>query len=233
LATGQTGAFDSLLAFAPQAQIPTAAASSTSTSAAAVTPATISDLANQTVAQIGTGSSQFQITLTPEGLGQVSVTVNVEAAGKVSAAFAFERPETADALSGRASDLQRSLEQAGFSLSGSGLTFSVATPASHGQGAGADQNSGGGAGQGSAQGGSGQGGSDQGGSGQGSNPAFAQTASQQGSGQGDGGGQGRAWSYGQAAGRAFGSVGDASAVVDQSPNSSYASRAASGLDIRI
>jgi hypothetical protein len=196
-----------------------------------VTSATITDLASQTVAQIGTGSSQFQITLTPEGLGQVSVTVNVEAAGKVSAAFAFERPETADALSGRASDLQKSLEQAGFSLSGSGLTFSVATPAGHGQGANADQNSGGG--QGFAQGGAGQGGSGQGGSGQGSNPAFAQTGGQQGSGPGDGGSQGRSWSYGQAAGRAFGAAGDASATMDQSSNPSYASRAASGLDIRI
>jgi hypothetical protein len=163
-------------------------------------------------------------------LGQVSVTVNIAAEGKVSAAFAFEKPETADALSGRASDLQKALEQA------------VATPTAHGQGAGSDQNSGGATGQGANQGGAGQGssqggggqGSGQSGSGQGSNAAFAQTANS-GSGQGDGGSQSRSWTHGQAGALAFASANDAAAAaaVDQSPRSPYASRSASGLDIRI
>ncbi len=240
-AAGQPQTFDA--AFAIPLQTPLAASvPSASAPAAAATPvahATLVDLASQTAAQVGGGASQFQITLTPEGLGQVSVTVNVAAEGKVSAAFAFEKPETADALSGRASDLQKALEQAGFSLSDSGLSFAVATPTGHGQGAGADQNPGGGPGQGANQGGagqgSGQGGSGQG-SGQGSNPgsntAFAQT-SNLGSGQGEGGAQGRSWTYNQAAGRAFATASDAAASVDQSPQSPYASRSASGLDIRI
>ncbi len=168
----------------------------------------------------------------------MSVTVNVAAEGKVSAAFAFEKPETADALSGRASDLQRALEQAGFTLSDSGLSFAVATPTAHGQGAGSEQNPGGagqganqgGAGQGSGQGGQGQDGQGQSGSGQGSNAAFAQTANQ---GSGDGGAQGRSWTYGQAGALAFASASDAAAAVDQSPKSPYASRSVSGLDIRI
>jgi flagellar hook-length control protein FliK len=214
-------------------------ASAPATPAAPVATATLADLASQTAAQVGGGASQFQITLTPEGLGQVSVTVNVAAEGKVTAAFSFEKPETADALSGRASDLQKALEQAGFSLSDTGLSFAVATPTAHGQGAGADQNPGGtgqganqgGGGQGSSQGGSGQGDSGQG-SNQGSNAAFAQT-SNPGSGQGDGGAQGRSWTYSQAAGRAFATASDAAATVDQSPQSPYASRSASGLDIRI
>jgi hypothetical protein len=239
--TAQTPTLDALFAAPPQA-LTAASTDSSATPAAAVTSATVADLASQTVAKVGSGASQFQITLTPEGLGQVSVTVIVAAEGGVSAAFAFEKPETADALSGRASDLQKALEQAGFSLSGSGLTFAAATPTAHGQGANPDQASGGGArqgaGQGSAgqggsgQGGSGQGGSGQGGSGQGSNPAYTQSASA-GSGQGDGGAQDRSWTQGQAAGRAFVIASNAAAAVDQSPQSPYASRSVSGLDIRI
>jgi hypothetical protein len=234
-APAQSPTFDPLFAVAPQAPI-TASALSASAPADPSASDTVADLATQTAAQASTGASQFQITLTPEGLGQVSVTVNVGVEGKVSAAFAFEKPETAEALSGRASDLQKALEQVGFSLSDAGLSFSVATSSSHGQGAGADQNPGGGqqgaAGQGSSQGGANQGGSNHGGSGQGSNPAFAQTTGQ-GAGQGDGAGQGRAWSYGQAADRAFASANGAAAAIDQSPASAYASRAAGGLDIRI
>jgi hypothetical protein len=143
-------------------------------------------------------------------------------------------------LSGRASDLQKALEQAGFNVSDSGLSFAVATPTAHGQGAGSDQNSGGATGQGANQGGAGQGssqggggqGSGQSGSGQGSNAAFAQTANS-GSGQGDGGSQSRSWTHGQAGALAFASANDAAAAVDQSPRSPYASRSASGLDIRI
>jgi len=224
-------------AFAAPLQAPiVASAPSASAPAAPVAAATVADLATQTAAQVGSGASQFQITLTPEGLGQVSVTVNVAAEGKVSAAFAFERPESADALSGRASDLQKALEQAGFSLSDSGLSFNVATPTGHGQGAGSQQNPGGGSDQGASQGGagqgSGQGGSNQGGSGQGASSAFAQTANQ-GSSQGGSGSQGQAWTYGQAASRAFAPAIDATSAVDPSPNSPYASRSASGLDIRI
>jgi hypothetical protein len=233
-AAGQALALNALFTVPPEARI----AASTPASPATVTPATVADLASQTVAQVGQGASQFQITLTPEGLGQVSVTVNVGAEGKVSAAFALEKPETADALSSRSSDLQKALEQAGFSLSDSGLTFAVATPVGHGQGANADQNPGGasgqsagqgGAQQGSSQGGSSQGDSSQGGSGQGSNPAFAQAANS-GSGQAEGGRQGQSWTYGQTGALAFATASDAAAAVDQSP---YASRSASGLDIRI
>jgi flagellar hook-length control protein FliK len=242
IAAGQAPALNALFTVPPQAPI-AASTPSTPASPATVTPATVADLASQTAAQIGQGASQFQITLTPEGLGQVSVTVSVGAEGKVSAAFALEKPETADALSGRSSDLQKALEQAGFSLSDSGLTFALATPIGHGQGANANQNPGGASGQsagqggaqqgssqgGSSQGGSGQGGSSQGGSGQDSTPAFAQAANS-GSGQGDGGRQGQSWTYGQTGALAFATASDAAAAVDQSP---YASRSASGLDIRI
>jgi hypothetical protein len=226
-----------------------ALAAATPKSASLVTSTTLDDLAGQTAAQVNSGASQFQITLNPDGLGQVSVTVNVGAEGKVSAAFAFERPETAEALSGRASDLQKSLEQAGFTLSDAGLSFSMATPASHGQGAdqggqtpNQGQNPGGGFGQGSGgqgsggQGSNGQGSNGQGSNGQGSGQTFAQGSGQslgQGSGQPDGGGQGQAWSYNQTAGRAFAFANEAASAADQSSNSGYASRSSSGLDIRI
>jgi flagellar hook-length control protein FliK len=234
---GQTPTLDA--AFAAPLQTPiVGSVPSAAAPPASISSYTVADLANQTAGQVGSGANQFQITLTPEGLGQVSVTVSVAAEGKVSAAFAFERPETAEALSGRASDLQKALEQAGFTLSDSGLSFAVATPATHGQGAGSQQNPDGGLGQGGAGQGFSQGGSGQGGSGQGSNPgsntAFTQAANQ-GSGQGDGGAQnggsqGRSWTYGQAGALAFAAASDAT---EASLQSSYASRSTSGLDIRI
>ncbi len=247
--------FDSLVSVPLQTSAAPSTASSAAPAAAGVTTDTLADLAGQTAAQVGSGASQFQITLTPEGLGQVSVTVNVGAEGRLSAAFAAEKPETAEALSGRSSDLQKALEQAGFSLSDSGLTFAVATPAGHGQGAGQDaaggsgQGSGQGAGQGSGQSNSGQSNSGQSnsgqsnsgqsnsgqsnsgqGGGQGSNPALAQAFSQ-GAGDGAAGGQGRSWPYGQAGGRTFAAPADTAA--DLSSQSPYASRSMSGLDIRI
>jgi flagellar hook-length control protein FliK len=95
------------------------------------TAETVDNLATQTAAKAADGASQFQITLTPEGLGQVSVAVQVGAEGRVSAAFAFEKSDTADALSSRSADLQKALEQAGFSVAPDGLSFSVAPRAAH------------------------------------------------------------------------------------------------------
>jgi len=94
-----------------------------------VTADTISDLASQTVAHASTsagGVKSFQIVLNPEGLGQVTVAVSIAADGKLNAAFTFEKPEAAAALSAHAGDLHAALAQSGFDASTSGLSFAAA-----------------------------------------------------------------------------------------------------------
>jgi hypothetical protein len=95
---------------------------------AEVTPATISDLASQTAAQSVTGGvKSFQIVLNPEGLGQVNVSVSIGDDGQLSAAFAFEKPESTTALSAHAEDLHQALAQSGFAVSKTGLSFTTAS----------------------------------------------------------------------------------------------------------
>jgi hypothetical protein len=206
------------------------------------TAETVDNLATQTAAKAADGASQFQITLTPEGLGQVSVAVQVGAEGRVSAAFAFEKSDTADALSSRSADLQKALEQAGFSVAPDGLSFSVAPRAAHeatptgGQASGQFAQT---SGQGS--GGSGAGGQNSNNQGNpGSNGgAGVQAGLGAGSGQGLNQGSGQnarqdgGWTAGQAAGRAFAAAAQAAALTDLPVSTPYAARAYAGLDIRI
>ena len=68
-------------------------------------------------------SAQFDISLTPEGLGKVDVKITINARGEVSAAMKFDNPQAAAELKGRAAELQQALEQSGFSLSRDGISF--------------------------------------------------------------------------------------------------------------
>jgi flagellar hook-length control protein FliK len=88
----------------------------------AATSATVADLATQVSRKLQGRNTHFDIQLTPEGLGRVDVRVDIDAQGKLTAAMAFDNPHAAAELRGRAGDLQRALEQAGFDISG-GLSF--------------------------------------------------------------------------------------------------------------
>jgi flagellar hook-length control protein FliK len=88
----------------------------------AATSATVADLAAQVSRKLQGRNTHFDIQLTPEGLGRVDVRVDIDAQGKLTAAMAFDNPHAAAELRGRAGDLQRALEQAGFDISG-GLSF--------------------------------------------------------------------------------------------------------------
>ncbi|MHB8285499.1 MAG: flagellar hook-length control protein FliK, partial [Caulobacteraceae bacterium] len=92
-----------------------------------VTSDTISDLASQTAAQAPTagGVKSFQIVLNPESLGQVKVSVNIGEDGQLNAAFAFDKPESAAALSSHAQDLREALSQSGFNVASTGLSFTT------------------------------------------------------------------------------------------------------------
>jgi Meckel syndrome type 1 protein len=113
----------------------TQASLQTGSSATLSTPATAPHLAAEISRKFEGKSAQFDISLTPEGLGKVDVKITINARGEVSAAMKFDNPQAAAELKGRAAELQRALEQSGFSLSQDGISFSDG----QGQGFGAAQ----------------------------------------------------------------------------------------------
>ena len=164
---------------------------------------TVANLSSQIVQKAGGRTTRFDVQLDPLGLGRVNVSVEIDAAGAMSAALSFEKPEAANLLKSHAAELQQSLSQAGFNLSAAALSFSTVDPAarsasSHNAllGAGAD---GGGGGQ--PQNGQAQNGQTQGG-------------------------------HAQTAGRAFGAASLAAAHTDQIATAA-GDLTARGLDIRI
>ena len=92
------------------------------------TPQTISHLAAQIVGRTGSAkSTQFQVTLDPQGLGRVNVSVRIAADGAMSAAMSFDTPQAAAELRARSDDLQRALTQAGFNVADGALSFDVSS----------------------------------------------------------------------------------------------------------
>jgi flagellar hook-length control protein FliK len=91
---------------------------------ATATAQTVPMLATEIIRKSGGRSAQFDISLTPEGLGKVDVQISINQRGEVSASMVFDTPQAAAELRGRAAELQKSLEQSGFQLSQNGLSFS-------------------------------------------------------------------------------------------------------------
>jgi flagellar hook-length control protein FliK len=89
-------------------------------------PQTVADLSAQIAKQLDSRSTQFDVQLYPAGLGQVNVRVAIGADGKMSASMSFDTQQAANELKSHASELQQSLEQSGFDLSG-GMSFDVAS----------------------------------------------------------------------------------------------------------
>jgi hypothetical protein len=96
-------------------------------------PQTVANLAAQIARKLDGRSTRFDVQLEPAGLGKVDVRVEIDAAGKMSAALAFDNQQAAAELKSRAGELQRALEQAGFDLSG-GLSFDVSGQGGQAQG---------------------------------------------------------------------------------------------------
>ena len=94
------------------------------------TPETLAALSVQMARRLDDGITRFELELNPSELGRVDVRLEVDASGGIRAAFTFERPSSASELGRRADELQKSLESAGFNLSG-GLSFDVAGDRSH------------------------------------------------------------------------------------------------------
>jgi flagellar hook-length control protein FliK len=101
-------------------------------------PETVAHLSAQILKKLEARSTRFDLELNPANLGRVDVRIEIGAHGRVTAALTFDNPQAAQDLRGKAAELQRSLEQAGFDLSG-GLTFDVAQDRGQGQGQGLAQ----------------------------------------------------------------------------------------------
>lgn len=68
-------------------------------------------------------ATRFDMTLTPESLGRVDVRMSVDGDGRVAARLAFDNPLAMTDFRGRADELRRELEAAGFTLSDEGFEF--------------------------------------------------------------------------------------------------------------
>ncbi|WP_296498681.1 flagellar hook-length control protein FliK, partial [Phenylobacterium sp.] len=101
-------------------------------SPARATPETIAALSAQMARRLDDGITRFNLELNPDDLGRVDVRLEIDASGGIRAAFTFERAQSAVELGRRADELQKSLESAGFNLTG-GLSFDVAGDRSHGR----------------------------------------------------------------------------------------------------
>ena len=95
------------------------------------------DITAQLAAQITSKASAqrtaFDFALEPQGLGRVDVSLKFDAQGQVSAVLSFDNPNAATEAKSRAGDLQQALQQAGFDVSQSGLSFT--SGGNQGQGA--------------------------------------------------------------------------------------------------
>lgn len=106
---------------APVAAAPPAAAGQP----APPTTQTVSRLAAGMVQNIRSKVSRFQLALDPIGLGRVDINVRIGPDGAISATLNFNNPQSADALKAQAGELREALQQAGFTLSGSDLSFTA------------------------------------------------------------------------------------------------------------
>lgn len=96
------------------------------TSASSLSRATIettAHLAAQIARKLEGRSTRFDMVLTPEDLGRVDVSLEIGADGRLTARLAFDNPAAAAELRGRADELRRQLQDAGFQLASDSLDF--------------------------------------------------------------------------------------------------------------
>lgn len=80
-------------------------------------------LSAQIMRRLEARSTRFDMVLTPAHLGRVDVRMEVDSDGQLTARLVFDNPAAAAELRGRADELRRQLEAAGFQISDSSLEF--------------------------------------------------------------------------------------------------------------
>lgn len=91
---------------------------------------TTAQIAAQIIKKLDGRSTRFDMALTPEGLGRVDVSLEIESDGQVTARLAFDTPAAAADLRARADELRRQLMEAGLHLSNDDLEFAERDPSS-------------------------------------------------------------------------------------------------------
>ncbi|WP_240484630.1 flagellar hook-length control protein FliK [Brevundimonas nasdae] len=112
-----------------------AAASSHAQGASTLSRATVettAQLAAHIARKLDGRSTRFDMVLTPEDLGRVDVSLEIGKDGQLSARLAFDNPAAAADLKGRADELRRQLQEAGFQVAGDALDFSQRDPSTGG-----------------------------------------------------------------------------------------------------
>lgn len=95
---------------------------------------TTAHLAAQITRRLEGRSTRFEMALTPEGLGRVDVSLDIDADGQLAARLAFDNPVAAMDLRGRVDELRRQLEDQGFKLADDALQFTDRDPQGRGDG---------------------------------------------------------------------------------------------------
>lgn len=80
-------------------------------------------IAAQILRRLEGRSTRFEMALTPDDLGRVDVKLDIDSEGRLAARLAFDNPAAATDLRGRADELRRQLEEAGFHLADDALEF--------------------------------------------------------------------------------------------------------------
>jgi flagellar hook-length control protein FliK len=93
---------------------------------------TTAQIAAQIVRKLEGRSTRFDMVLTPEDLGRVDVSLEIGEDGQLAARLAFDNPAAAADLRGRADELRRQLQDAGFQVSNDSLSFSQRDPSAGG-----------------------------------------------------------------------------------------------------
>ncbi len=91
---------------------------------------TTAQIAAHIIKKLDGRSTRFDMALTPEGLGRVDVSLEIESDGQVTARLAFDTPAAAADLRARADELRRQLLEAGLHLSSDDLEFAERDPSS-------------------------------------------------------------------------------------------------------
>lgn len=80
-------------------------------------------LAAQIIRRLDARSTRFEMALTPDKLGRVDVSLDIDEHGRLAARLAFDNPAAALDMKGRVDELRRQLEAAGFHLADDAFQF--------------------------------------------------------------------------------------------------------------
>ncbi len=119
---GTDGAAASLDTAKAQAEAAVSHDASLSTLSRATIDAT-AQIAAQIIRKLDGRSTKFEMALTPDDLGRVDVKLEIDAEGRLAARMAFDNPAAAADLRGRADELRRQLQDAGFHVPDDAFEF--------------------------------------------------------------------------------------------------------------